>query len=140
MTPLSLSLVYINHIHIILFTHQIVALTQHYHPSSFLCSFPFDTEYYAASPYFLLSCPLGESSPTHTSKTTSSSSGNSSGSSSNTGSSDSNGNSSHNSGEGVIGGLTIEDADGTVLTLSSQSSTTDLAHPLCVTVSTGDPL
>ena len=91
--------------------------------------FSFDLEYYAASPYFLLSYPLGGPPvvPTPSSSSGSSSDG-SSGSVV-----------SISSGSDVYGGLMIEDADGTVLTLSSQSSMTDLALPLCVTVSIGDP-
>ena len=99
--------------------------------------FSFDLEYYAASPYFLLSYPLG--GPPSAS-TPSSSSGSSSGGSSGSVVSISSGSVvSISSGSDVYGGLMIEDADGTVLTLSSQSSMTDLALPLCVTVSIGDP-
>ena len=96
--------------------------------------FDFDLEYYATSPYFLRSCPMKISSSTNTS-----SASGSSGSSSAISSSGSNSVVNVSSSDSLHGGLTIEDVDGSVLTLSSPSTTTDVAHSLCVTVSAGNP-
>ena len=95
--------------------------------------FDFDLEY-DISPYFLRSCPMKISSSTNTS-----SASGSSGSSSAISSSGSNSVVNVSSSDSLHGGLTIEDVDGSVLTLSSPSTTTDVAHSLCVTVSAGNP-